>query len=267
MKPFFILSLLLAALNVFAGVKIIAVDSRSEGAENTLYVSDNALRVDSPGEQMSMIFDSQTEVLKHIDHSRKNYMKLDKASMEQLSATVGAAMTQVQSALANMPPEQRKMMEKMMGGMGVSANTAPAPEPFRLVKKTKEKQTINGYPCVKYNVLLDGQLMSVLWVTPYAKLGVTKSDLRGLHALTGFQDTLAKAFSSQPGLAQKIKSGVVSYDELDGLPIKMITYEDGSVTGETTIQSVEKTKLNDQLFQVPAGYQQRSMPQMPKGGF
>lgn len=248
-----------------AGVKITAVDSRSGDEPNILYVTAESLRVDTPAQQQSIVFEADAGVLKHVDHGRQQYMVLDEASINQISGTVNAAMEQMQQALASMPAEQRAMMEGMMGkAMGSSE---PAREIKTTVEKTGERETINGYPCIKYLVKAGGVLQSELWVTPFTRLKADRKELGALFKLTDFQEKLVQAFSKQPGLAQELRAGMIAYEDIDGLPILIRMFQDGELSSETRVKHVQSADVDPGLFQVPSGYKRQDIPQMPKGGF
>ena len=54
-----------------------------------------------------------------INHDDKTYTVIDEATLEQIGSRMSAAMTKMEAQLAQMPPEQRAMMEKMMQGRPV----------------------------------------------------------------------------------------------------------------------------------------------------
>jgi hypothetical protein len=92
-------------------------DSAGAAAHDTIYAQGKMLRMDphgSQGEKISMLFRDDTMWI--IDHGEKRCHKIDKAGMEELSAQLSGVMKQLEEQLAQLPPEQRAMMGKMMKG-------------------------------------------------------------------------------------------------------------------------------------------------------
>jgi hypothetical protein len=56
-----------------------------------------------------MIYRGDKGEMVAIDHAKREYYVLDQAQMERMAEQIGDAMEQMQKALKNMPPEQRKM--------------------------------------------------------------------------------------------------------------------------------------------------------------
>ena len=47
--------------------------------------------------------------------------------------------------------------------------------------------------------------------------------------------------------------------EIDGFPVSTKEFEDGKVTDETTLKSVEERSLDPAVFEPPAGYRKQAM--------
>jgi len=94
------------------------------------------------------------------EYSQMNFAELE-AKMKELRSKVDTAMQEMQKKMAEMPPQQRKMMEQIMGksfGLGSSGGKLE-------VKKSGESRTISGYACTKLVVTQDDKEVLVLWTT------------------------------------------------------------------------------------------------------
>ena len=113
--------LLVLVTPVFAGVEMDLITTDAQGAVTEsvkLYAQSGKIRMqdigDSSGQEMSMIFVGKEFIV--VDHSDKSYVVMDEAMVEEMGVKVNAAMEQMRAQLADMPPEQRAMVEQMMQG-------------------------------------------------------------------------------------------------------------------------------------------------------
>ena len=68
----------------------------------------------SSGEAGGMIYHGDKKEMIILDHAQGNYMVIDQQQIDAMASQVGSAMSQMQEALAAMPPEQRARAEQMM---------------------------------------------------------------------------------------------------------------------------------------------------------
>ena len=116
-----IASLILMASPLHAGVALDMVTRDASG--NTIeamkvYAQSGKIRMDGVGqpadERMSMIFLGQEFLV--LDHSDQKYIVVDADMIAAVGSQMEAAMRQMEAQLADMPPEQRAMVEEMMRG-------------------------------------------------------------------------------------------------------------------------------------------------------
>src|SRR3954464_4080531 len=67
-----------------------------------------------------VIFDGTRDVMMMIDDANKSYTEMTKADADALGSQVSSAMSQMQEAMKNMPPEQRAQIEAAMKGRGAA---------------------------------------------------------------------------------------------------------------------------------------------------
>src|SRR3954465_5865655 len=85
--------------------------------KTTIYIQGSKLRMDSDdpaGKKSSVIFDGDKQVMWIVDPSEGSYREMTAAQVQQMGDQMSSMMQQMQGQLAQMPPEQRKMMEDMM---------------------------------------------------------------------------------------------------------------------------------------------------------
>ncbi|MFQ5350723.1 MAG: hypothetical protein ACE5EG_09800, partial [Thermoanaerobaculia bacterium] len=119
------------------------------------------------GAQGEMIFRGDRREMVVVDHDNRTYHLIDEAAVGQIAAQVGGAMRQMQEALKNVPADKRAMIEQMMKQK--MPDQAPA-RPENVLQKTGDRADMNGYPCVKYEVLRGGRKIRELWVTDWSNV-------------------------------------------------------------------------------------------------
>lgn len=111
------------------------------------------------------------------------------------------------------------------------------------LKKTGKKKKINGYNCQLYTQQI-GQYANEYWITRK----VTIKEIMG-----EFVDQM-KSF----GKVQGLESRQEALMEVDGYPILSVTRNKYG-TDRNEVIKIEKKRLSEELFAIPAGYQKQSM--------
>jgi hypothetical protein len=223
------------------------------------YVSGDKMMVEmeegesqSDGPEDTMIYRGDKKQVWLVRHEKKSYMVLDKETMAGVSEQVSAAMKEMQERLAEMPEDQRKMIEEQMKGRmpGLGQQAPPVVE----TRKTGETKTISGYECVCYENLVDGEKKSQIWVTDWKKAGVPSESFEVFKKMSRFfQEMLA----SMPAIAQQAAGDQMfqGMDDVDGFPVLFESYEGSEVTREVLFKEVEKKTIDPSTFEIPEGYE------------
>ena len=119
--------------DLFAGGQVEITEIKIDG---------NRMRTDSGGSNpTTMIFLGESDEMYMIDHTEKTYIVMDRETVEAMANRMSEAMQQMEAAMAQVPPEQREMMERMMKGrMGNLQSTAPHVEP--VVRSLGESESV-----------------------------------------------------------------------------------------------------------------------------
>ena len=144
MKVVLIAFWLMAAAPLSAGVALDMVTKGPSGQTieaMKVYAQSGKIRMDGVGqpadERMSMIFLGEEFLV--LDHSEKKYIVVDADMIAEVGSQMEAAMQSMQAQLADMPPEQRAMVEEMMQGQMqgmIGAGSEPPAPPRSIAKRT-----------------------------------------------------------------------------------------------------------------------------------
>jgi len=201
-----------------------------------------------------------------VDHGEKTYMVIDSAAAERMGGQVQEAMQGLEKQLGQLDPKQREMVEQMMkkgiGGMAIPGAAEPPPKPTKEYRNTGETATQAGYPCVKYEVLEDGQMIQELWVTDWDNVKGATEGRKVFEDMASFYAEIMAAFKQSSGMATGFLGGenaLESFGKLNGFPVVTRDFRGSELQSETVLQSVTERDLDPDAFEPPKGYRLRTM--------
>jgi len=226
-----------------------------QGGTQTILVQDGMMRT-SGSAGGSVIVKGGSIIT--IDDKRKQYRVMTKDDLKKLVAKAGDAMAKMQEGMKKMTPEQRAMMEKMMGNRlpgGIGA--AGAPDTWE-AKSLGTSATVDGRQCQNWNLLRNGAPFQELCVVPYNTLP-GKEDIQ--KVFKEMSDTFGDLAKAMPGADQTAKARM----SINGYAVRTRRYSgDGKFQPDETIMSkwVEES-IPASMFEVPQGYTLVELPRLP----
>ena len=215
------------------------------------------------GTEGEVIFSRDRSEMMIVDHSSNGYFVMNEEAVGQIAEQINQAMAQMQEMLKDMPAEQREMAEKMMQQQMSGAATQEE-QPESELKKTNEKATHSGYPCVKYELWRDGALLHELWVTEWKNIKGGAQIAETFESMALFFNKLMEAIPSMGGSeALDVDDNLFSQmHQFNGFPVVSRSFVDGKLNNETMLESVTEQDMDPDAFEPPEGYALRSMGQM-----
>ncbi len=210
----------------------------SEHALTRIELAGNHMRTDAG--KVSILFDVGSGQMLVLEHDKRQYMDLAK-----VAATAGAAMAQANAAMANLPPEQRAMLQQRMGsamgGMGAKIDVHVTP--------TGASERVGGYACQVYRTEINGEHHEDTCLANVADAGISAAD----------SDSLRKAFAQLKTMTEKMSGGMFKapINEMpDGkFPVKITQYDDDGKPIQTVVlKSMATSGISAGDFAIPAGY-------------
>lgn len=257
MKTLLALCTSLLTASAFAGVRIETVNrdiktKTPDGPAHTTLVQDGKLRT-SGGRNNSMIL--KEGVIYIVNDEQKSYREMTQAQMQQMAGQANAAMAQMQERMKNMSPEQRAMMEKMMGDKMPGGMGAPGTADTWESKDTGKSDSAEGRKCRVWNLSRNGKLFEELCVVPYSSLP-GKEDFE--KTFKQMADAFAEMTKSMPDADSAVKARMA----VDGYPVRTRPYDaNGKLRGsERVLTKWVEESLPASTFEVPKGYKKQSMP-------
>jgi len=261
-----------AAMPVLAGSVFEMTSSGSAAVAQTIFVQNGMLRVDAAAMgadgPTTMIFRDGEMLI--VDASQRSFYRLTEASMAELGAQLGqvneqmsAAMQQMQAQLANLPPDQRAMMERMMKDRmpNLAAMTQAAAPTMRV--EQGGSRNVGNYACTDYALYADDTKTQEICAADYDSVPGAQEVAGALGEMQGFFQSLRDAVSS-PLLSGMQNNPFDLMTQVQGFPVSSRVYLNGNLQQELMLSGVEQRDIEASLFEVPAGYTERSM--MPQNG-
>jgi hypothetical protein len=232
-RPLAVLALSAFALSASAEDLTITFKS-SDGATTTHYFSKDKIRFNSGRTDTIMEFAAGTIV--NIDHEKKQYSQMTVTEIDEAMKGLGAQMEQ---AMANVPPQMREQMSKMMGGATADPTVTKG-----------DTRTIAGYPCQMYKVTMGANMTqescnSTALTPPFDPANFQKLSRVSIPMVQGMDKLIAKM------------------SEVKG--ISLMNHTSMSMMGrkiDTTVEATEVRKgaLGPDVFALPKGYKMVDSP-------
>lgn len=219
----------------------------------TTYAQGGQMRVDGDRDSYAIFKD---DGLYAINTKDRNYVLMDRATMKKMADTINPAMKQMQERMAQMTPEQRAQMEKMMGRKLPGANGQAEQE----IRKTSRTDKVAGYSCGYVEILEGGVLQDELCI-------VAPGSLKGGDELMAsaqkVSTTMREIFKDidAPWIKQMVDRQMENYAKIGGLPVLTRHFSDGKPVNETTIKSIRSESIPAATFTIPAGFTRKDMMQ------
>jgi len=196
---------------------------------STIYIEKGKIKSFSETDSTTMIVRLDKQIMYDIDHSDKTYQEIPFAVLESMSKNIGdASSPEMQEAMKGMSPEQKAMMEKMMGEMFAPMN----------VERTSETKSLIGHKCQKYVISRSGKSIMEIWAAEDLEVGRDFTEYLKITS-AGHSEMFAE------------------FDKIKGMPLETtVSMEMGGVKTKShnVVTEVNQSSIGDSEFEVPAGY-------------
>ncbi|HXH12816.1 MAG TPA: DUF4412 domain-containing protein [Alphaproteobacteria bacterium] len=241
----------------------------SEGTKTVQYISKQRLK--TVGEGNTFIMDFPKNLFIATDEENRVYWSgtVDEYVREVQTFQQAAhelARQQLEAALKEMPPEQRKAMEDilqhMRGMPSPSGATTAAQRPQVQIEPTADTGTMVGHKVNRVMVYADGKPYQEVWL---AKDVALKGEL-DLKRMRRLQAKLTQAVMAELPSRQAVEEDPAYEAMLErGYPLKIVELgEQGEPEAITEVVRLEKREIPDKEFQVPEGYRRIDLRELFK---
>ena len=244
----------------FAGIHVenVTRDSNTgvqQGNTQTTLVQDGKMRTSS-SPTSSVIITGSSIIM--IDDKRKQYREMTREDMKKMAATAADAMAKMRDKMKSMSPEQRAMMEKMIGDKIPGGLGAPDKPDTWESKSLGTSATVEGRKCQNWNLIRNGAPFEEVCVVPYDTLPGKEDFQKVFKEMAEAFGDFAKAM---PGSDQSAKARMA----INGYAVRTRMYaSDGKFRPTETVMTkwVEES-IPASVFDAPPGYTKAELPKRP----
>jgi hypothetical protein len=220
----------------------------------TSYISPDHVRMGA-GKGTETILDPKAAQMVTLDNKKKTYYvttkeDLDKAAAKMKERMNSPEMKKMEQEMKNLPPEQRKQMEAMMGGLMGSFD----------VKKTGPSRKIAGYGCETWEITM-GQVST----TEECLSSELQLPLQAWQMYRSWSDSLKAMMAAMGPMAKNMEQMQEKFKELKGYPMasdsKVNIMGHSSRTTSEVIE-VKKGPIPASVWEIPAGYKKVDNPML-----
>ena len=225
-----------------------------------------------------MIYRANSREMVMVDHDNEEYFVFDEDFLatikdnfgdvaEQFSEANGFIQQAYETARAQfdaqgLSPQERAAAEQLLKNtLGIPDSPTPSgPASLDLIQGNKEN--INGYPAVLYELFLGGEKTKELWVTDWKDLGAGAKAQETFESYFDFFAAISDGFDELGFGSDSGLNFFEAMDQIGGFPVAGKDFEAGEVDEEWSLESITERDLDPDAFIPPPGYRLRTM-----GGF
>ncbi len=202
-----------------------------------------------------MLFDDKAQVLRLVNEDGKQYFDITKDFGSTMDPS--GQMAKMQKQLEALPKEQRAMAESMMKqAMGSMSSR----QEQLVYNWTNDKQKIAGYDCTRVEGMRGPRKVTEYCGSTSPDLKVSDADRQTVLDMQGYLRNFLISVKADDQSARAF-----AWDtSVDGYPVLTRCFEDGKMTLELTLASVNRNGPTDDQFRID-GFKKVDMMKPPGG--
>lgn len=207
----------------------------------------------------SIIFRGDRDLFWIIDHEEKTYTEITREDLRRLKQKMQQMYKITEKRLSRLSPERREKMKSMLKARMGRTHARIS------YKKTGSNIKVNQWICDKYMGTAMGEKKKDVWTTHWQNLNLRAGDFSVMVKMSDFFMELAGAFANmrtpiRSSIDFKVGSKKWAQESgYYGVPVKIITYSNGSKQRMFQIKKIIRQKLDPSIFNPPTGYKKQTM--------
>lgn len=240
-----------AAAGTFLVLETTRIDDGKVLERTELRADGSRLRIDTDDGRSSVIYLADQQTVRVLNHTRRSYLEVDQQTTASLSRRLERANREVRSYLDALPASQRAAAERLLDStLGPDASQTG---PEVVVVPTGRSDEIEGRPCREFDILRDGIRIADVCKAEFDDVGIVPETLDALRQLVVFLRESLSALAPE-GLRGRSLDTLDSFGRLDGVPLRVRVYEDGTPIRQSRMIELANRPLPVADFAVPEGY-------------
>ena len=234
----------------------VATETRKLGTESPsvqraqVRIDADRMRVETDGSANAVIYRGDRDLVWLLNHQEKTFLQVDRGTTAAIARNLDAANEAIRERTQGLPPEQRQALERMLDG---TLGAPPSAKPAVTTRVTDRRDLVEGVPCTEVEVMQGAERVAEACVARFQDAGVSAATFAVVRDLAAF---LCESVSSMApkALQQDGMEALDSFQQIDGVPMRVRAYEKGEAATETVVKRIEEQGFAAADFEVPEGY-------------
>jgi hypothetical protein len=229
---------------------------RASSSVAQYFVEDGAVRASELDERTVYLFKDTRAFV--IDNASRVIQVVTSATVSQVQQRMDERVSYVKDAAAKLPPDKRAVMDKMAADMQAlnDSRRSAVPRDYHL---TDRSESIDGRTCRVWEVEEWQAKRFEVCVARKPAIPGSADILKGMQKLSGYWQGSIFALG--------VKLGNTGWwpqiAALDGLPILVREFKDGSAVAETTLTSIRSGVPSASMLDLPSEYSRSEVAFIP----
>ena len=221
----------------------------SERDRTEIWAEAEHMRVDLAGGQHSIVYSVERGIVWALDHERRTVLELDRSTAVGAATRLRGIKAELRARTADLPEGTRQAANDLLDStFGPDSGAGPVLE----LRDTAEEDAVRGIPCRLRELHVDGALTARFCEARLEDAEVPQEALVPVRSLSAF------ARDVSPLLPERLRSGGLAaldlFDRVEGVPLRIHTYEGEEATREAVITEVSEREAPEGAFRVPEDY-------------
>jgi hypothetical protein len=224
-----------------------------------IWVSDRRIRVEhrpagSKSDPHVLIYRGDKDVFLSLDPRRKTYVAVSREMISAFGIESKGARREVQTRLGLLPPDQGRMLVRLIGMR--ETGKLPAETPVRIVESPMTDR-VGAISCRWRHIERDETRLGEICLADWGDVGIGPKDLEVFRQLAYFQRELMGVQALTP-LEIVPNQPLDLLVQFDGFPMHFRNLRHGALRSEIRVTDARTLELGAGLFEAPADYSVRS---------
>ena len=232
--------------------------------KGVLLIQNNKMLFKDTTNNVSTLFDFDKDQMIVLDHNKKTYTVINPKEFVKAVEEYTVKMEAYRKKhLENLPPEQRELVEKMIKEREAEAGLQRNSNVVISVKNTEQTEKIAGYTSKKYDVMYNENLNEEIWLTN--DLNIQKE--LDINKMSSLMTEFKKVNKRLGDNSVKNEDAFIKLFKEGGFPMKTVDHSFGESVYVEEVVGVNQKDIPDAEFDLPKGYEERSVQSLLQGAF
>lgn len=240
------------------------VKDASKKDKGVLLIQNNKMLFKDTTNNVSTLFDFDKDKMIVLDHNQKTYTVIDPKEFVKAVEEHTKKMEEFRKKhLENLPPEQRELVEQMIKEREAGNLLQKNEKIIISVKDTEQTEEIAGYSSTKYDVLYNENLNEEIWLTK--ELNIQKE--LDINKMSNLMTEFKKVNKRLGDDSIKNQEAFINLFRDGGFPMKTVDHSFGETVFVEEVVDVNQKDIPSSEFDLPSGYEERTVQNLIQGAF